>query len=78
MSHQTDRAERLSYLQSMLGELRTMAETESCDMLAYLIDMAYIEATDIIRGDRPLGVRKDQGDGGSGVPLQAPGKIKFE
>ncbi len=37
----------------MLGQLRTMAEAERCDMLVYLIDMAYIEASDIIRGERP-------------------------
>ena len=50
LSHRTD---TLDYLQSMLGQLRTMAEAERLDMLAYLIEMAYIEAGDIIRGDRP-------------------------
>jgi hypothetical protein len=39
-------------MQTMLGQLRTMAEAERCDMLAYLIEMAYVEAGDIIRGDR--------------------------
>lgn len=43
----------LDYMQSMLGQLRKMASSERCDMLAYLIEMAYIEATDILRGDRP-------------------------
>ncbi|MGB3416198.1 MAG: hypothetical protein WBG88_16000 [Mesorhizobium sp.] len=47
------RTETLDYLQSMLGQLRTMAEAERCDMLSYLIEMAYVEASDIIRGDRP-------------------------
>ncbi len=47
------RTETLDYLQSMLGQLRTMAEAERCDMLAYLIEMAYVEASDIIRGERP-------------------------
>ena len=47
------RTETLDYLQSMLGQLRTMAEAERCDMLAYLIEMAYVETSDIIRGDRP-------------------------
>ena len=50
------RTETLDYLQSMLGQLRTMAEAEQCDMLAYLIEMAYVEASDIIRGDRPARV----------------------
>ena len=54
-------AETLDYIQSMLGQLRTMAQAEHCDMLAYLIEMAYLEAGDIIRGARPVRVA-------SGVP----------
>jgi hypothetical protein len=50
------RTETLDYLQSMLGQMRTMAEAERCDMLAYLIEMAYVEVSDIIRGDRPSNV----------------------
>jgi hypothetical protein len=46
-------------MQSMLGQLRTMAEAERCDMLAYLIEMAYVEASDIIRGERPARVQQD-------------------
>jgi len=45
----------------MLGQLRTMAEAERCDMLAYLIEMAYIEASDIIRGERPFRVQGGRG-----------------
>jgi hypothetical protein len=47
------RAETLDYIQSMLGQLRKMAETEDCVMLAYLIEMAYVEASDVVRGERP-------------------------
>lgn len=47
------RTDTLDYMQSMLGQLRNMAEAERCDMLAYLIEMAYVEASDIIRGERP-------------------------
>jgi hypothetical protein len=36
--------------------MRTMAEAERCDMLAYLIEMAYVEVSDIIRGERPARV----------------------
>ena len=54
----TRRTDTLDYLQSMLGQLRTMAEAERCDMLAYLIGMAYIEASDIIRGERPSRVQR--------------------
>jgi hypothetical protein len=47
------RTETQDYIQSMLGQLRTMAENERCDMLAYLIEMAYVEASDVVRGERP-------------------------
>lgn len=41
----------------MLTELRSMAEHEKCDMLAYLIEMAMIEAGDEItaRESKQLG-----------------------
>ena len=54
------RTETLDYLQSMLGQLRTMADAERYDMLAYLIEMAYIEASDIIRGERPSRIGQDK------------------
>ncbi|MBO6716651.1 MAG: hypothetical protein JJ913_01705 [Rhizobiaceae bacterium] len=50
------RTDTLDYMQSMLGQLRHMAEAERCDMLAYLVEMAYVEVSDIIRGERPLRV----------------------
>ncbi len=55
------RIERLRYVQAMLGELRVMAEAERCDMLTYMIEMAYIEASDIVRGQRPLRVSSSSG-----------------
>ena len=51
------RTDTLDYMQSMLGQLRQMAEAERCDMLAYLVEMAYVEVSDIIRGDRPTCVQ---------------------
>jgi hypothetical protein len=59
------RAETLDYMQSMLGELRIMAQSEGCDMLAYLIEMAYIEASDIVRGDRPSTISGQKRDAAS-------------
>lgn len=53
------RAETLDYVQSMLGQLRIMAEAERCSMLAYLIEMAYVEAGDIIRGEIPSSFRRN-------------------
>lgn len=69
------RTDTLDYLQQMLGELRAMAEAERCDMLAYLIEMAYIEASDIIRGQRPSRIQGEQGDRATRVPFQASRKI---
>ena len=56
------RTDTLDYLQSMLGQMRLMAQTEGCDTLSYLIEMAYLEATDIIRGETPSRVRHHEGD----------------
>ena len=59
------RSETLDYLQAMLGQLRIMAESQRYDMLTYLIDMAYVEACDIARGQRPSAIRKDERDSNS-------------
>ncbi len=54
-----EQTETLEYLQSMLTQLRTLAQAERYDMLAYLIDMAHMEAVDIGRGSRPASGHKD-------------------
>ncbi|MEQ8601954.1 MAG: hypothetical protein RID96_10795 [Nitratireductor sp.] len=60
------RAETLDFIQSMLAQLRTMAEAERLEMLAYLIEMAYVEAGDLRRGDRP------RHSNGGGDPYSSP------
>lgn len=45
------RAETIEYIQSMLAQLRSMAHAEKFDMLAYLIEMAYLEAGEALRGE---------------------------
>lgn len=72
------RTDTLDYLQSMLGQLRTMAEAERCDMVAYLIEMAYVEVSDIIRGERPLRVGEGKRDRPAGVAFQPTRKVKFQ
>ena len=57
---QTRRLETLQFIQSMLGQLRQMAEAERCDMLSYLIEMSYVECSDIVRGDRPLRIHEQK------------------
>jgi hypothetical protein len=49
----TKRKETLEYVQAMLGQLRRMVQAERCDFLACLVEMAYVETSDILRGARP-------------------------
>ncbi|QND52722.1 hypothetical protein HB779_12995 [Phyllobacterium sp. 628] len=45
------RTENARYIQQMLGELRGMAKINRLDMLAYLIEIAYIESSDLLNKD---------------------------
>jgi hypothetical protein len=49
-----DTREKLIHVHSMLRELKNIVEAERCDMLAHLIEMAYLESGDILRGSRPV------------------------
>lgn len=42
-------ADTLDYICAMLRELRVLAHGEGADMLSYLIEMAYVEASDLLR-----------------------------
>ncbi|MBB2970917.1 hypothetical protein [Mesorhizobium sp. RMAD-H1] len=57
------RIEVLSYVQQMLGELRSMAYATDYPMLAYFIEMAYIESEDTIRAEREAGSDGQKRDG---------------
>ncbi|MDP2120667.1 MAG: hypothetical protein Q8S27_18890, partial [Hoeflea sp.] len=46
--------QNIAYIRQMLAELRGVAASENADMLCYLIEMAYIEAGDVLAGHRPL------------------------
>lgn len=72
------RIETIDYIQAMLGQLRKMADAENSDVLAYLIEMAYIEAGDILRGERPLRSANNQRNSAPAVPLKTTGKVKFQ
>lgn len=54
----------LEYIQSMLGQLRNMAQAEQAEMIAYLIEMAYTETSDVLRGHRPLQMDRSRSDMG--------------
>ena len=57
--------QRIVYLREMLGELRSVAEREGCDMLCYLLEMAYLEASEIENGRHP---------NSSGLPARPQGQ----
>lgn len=50
--------QNITYIRQMLGELRAVADSERADLLCYLIEMAYLEAGDVLAGQRPLRVRE--------------------
>lgn len=70
-----DPAEMLDYIRTMLGQLRGMAEADRHDMLAYLIGMAYVEATDLTRGNRQSRVDGEERDQSAGLSRQSPGQV---
>jgi len=51
--------QNIAYIRQMLGELGTVARNENADMLCYLIEMAYLEAGDILAGSRPVSLVKE-------------------
>lgn len=56
------RTDTLEYVHAMLGELRTMTRREHYEMLTYLIEMAYLEAGDMLGEDktsRPIGRKRN-------------------
>ena len=69
--------EKIAYIRHMLGELRGVAASESADMLCYLIEMAYVEAGDILSGKRPLSISNAEGNKAAGMPVKPSGKIQF-
>ncbi len=51
----TDRQKTsLEYLGSMIGELSVIAKGERAHLIAYFLEMAYLETFDVLRGCRPL------------------------
>lgn len=56
-------AATLEYIQAMLRELCGMATGKRAEMLSYLIEMAYVEVSDLLRdaqaaGDKPSGLNQ--------------------
>ena len=53
--------QNIAYIRQMLGELGSVARNENADMLCYLIEMAYLEAGDVLAGTRPRSVFEKSG-----------------
>ena len=53
--------QNIAYIRQMLGELGGVARDEKADMLCYLIEMAYLEAGEVLAGTRPLSVTERSG-----------------
>lgn len=47
--------DNIVYVRQMLGELRNVAQGDGAEMLRYLIEMAYVEAGDLIASQRTSG-----------------------
>jgi hypothetical protein len=58
--------ETIAYVRHMLGELRILAQCEGCEMLSYLIEMAYVEAGDVQLGRRRSKLGRGESDSASG------------
>lgn len=69
--------EKIAYVRQMLGELRGVAASEGADMLCYLIEMAFVEAGDILTGKRQLSFSDAEGKQATGMPVKPSGKIQF-
>jgi len=48
----TLKRERIEFIRSMTRQLATMARAEKADFVTYLLEMAYVEASDILRDER--------------------------
>ncbi len=49
-----ERRENISYIRQLVGELRLIARRENADMLGYFLEMAYMEAGDLLAGKQTL------------------------
>ncbi|QLF70136.1 hypothetical protein FE840_011635 [Peteryoungia desertarenae] len=61
--------ERISYVREMLVELRLVAESENADLLCYLIEMACVEAGDILNRPGGTSFTHGKGDKPPGMPV---------
>ncbi|MDQ0320322.1 hypothetical protein QO002_002460 [Pararhizobium capsulatum DSM 1112] len=73
-SPQDQSADIIGYVRHMLGELRTMAASQREELLVYLIEMAAVEAGDIVSRNTSS-YREVNGNKAAGMAVKATGKI---
>lgn len=71
MTSHNSRADTLDYIQTMLRELYRLAQAERYDILAYMIEMSYIECSDVLRGERPQRLAAPRDDIAETLSLRA-------
>ena len=52
-AYAVSRAEALDYLQDHVRELCALASARNLETITYLLEMAYLEISDTVRGERP-------------------------
>jgi len=67
--------ERISYIKQMLGELSLVARGERAELLVYLLEMAFTEASDILAGKSLSGLHQVQGNEAARMPVKPAGKV---
>lgn len=65
--------ENIAYVKQMLAELAHVARRERADLLAYLLEMAFTEASDLLT-ERSGAVKGDR-DQPARMPVKPAGKI---
>lgn len=65
--------ENVGYIRQMLAELANVARKERADLLVYLLEMAYTEASDLLVAR--LDTERIQGNHAAGMAVKPPGKI---
>ncbi len=54
-----DGGENIAYIRQLVGELRRVAHQERAEMLCYFLEMAYLEAGDVLHARRTRANRAD-------------------
>jgi hypothetical protein len=74
-AHSPTTMERISYIKQMLGELTHVARAEKADLLVYLLEMAFTEASELINRRGGSFPAKVNGDEAARMAMKPSGKI---